>query len=569
MQTQFKPNVPLCRHGMRDDCPVQQCSFRNSKPNVLYSSAFKGSTPTTSALDKLIAMDRRMHDKFSGEACRFQHASATPSHPVVSDSAASLLSGTGTKVETGSVDPVDGIGLVQAADEVAMYRGWLKSQMDAQKARIKAMSEQFSIPVPNLESNPFDSSPLSLMTPSVGNAVATTTNKTMMPQANNKKYLFDDRKVPSAPPAPRIPPALSVPGLWQPETQGSPRTVRAIASGPLSAREPMPPRPSPLDQGPNPGTPTVVVSKHPQVTSIAPKKDDMAYKTTPCKHYTLNQGWCPWGDECGFIHDPELGWVPPLERTSGSSTPNSSTLGGSKSGLYDTAIDVVIDPRRSVSSKSAHCWGYIQGICPHSDTCRYLHPTDIVPYIKYTPCLTWPRCGFPARDCPLKHLQVDDKVTSTHRTQPSFSTTTIAPQARSRIAPRAETYSDASLAPQYHSQPPFMTPALFTPAEGLVIPHDEAYASAKLHHRPTMPPAEMFTPAPVRPLVRLRRPSEDMPQDQATEMQYGFGMGAHQGRARSVSIAVQRLGAEFSGPVLQTQAKAFARGHGRGKSLNL
>jgi hypothetical protein len=162
------------------------------------------------------------------------------------------------------------------------------------------MSEQFSIPVPNLESNPFDSSPLSLMTPSVGNAVATTTNKTMMPQANNKKYLFDERKVPSAPPAPRIPPALSVPGLWPPETQGSPHTARAIASGPLSARAPMPPRPSPLDQGPNPGTPTVVVPKHPQVTSIAPKKDDLAYKTTPCKHYTLNQGWCPWGDECGL-----------------------------------------------------------------------------------------------------------------------------------------------------------------------------------------------------------------------------------------------------------------------------
>jgi hypothetical protein len=49
------------------------------------------------------------------------------------------------------------------------------------------------------------------------------------------------------------------------------------------------------------------------------------------------------------------------------------------------------------------------------------------------------------------------------------------------------------------------------------------------------------------------------------EMQSGLGMGAYQGRARSVSIAVQRLGAEFSGPVLQTHARAFARGHGRGK----
>lgn len=80
------------------------------------------------------------------------------------------------------------------------------------------------------------------------------------------------------------------------------------------------------------------------------------------------------------IHDPELIWVPPLERTSGSSTPNSSTVGGSKSGLPDqTAIDVAIDSHRSVSSKSAHCWGYIQGICPHSDSCRYLHPADVGP----------------------------------------------------------------------------------------------------------------------------------------------------------------------------------------------
>jgi len=38
-----------------------------------------------------------------------------------------------------------------------------------------------------------------------------------------------------------------------------------------------------------------------------------------------------------------------------------------------------MDSHRSISSKSAHCWGYIQGICPHSDSCRYLHPADIVP----------------------------------------------------------------------------------------------------------------------------------------------------------------------------------------------
>lgn len=314
---------------MRDDCPVRHCSFHNPKPTALYSSAMKGRVSTTPALDNPTATDSPLaklhqfgtHDKFFGEARRFQHASATPSHPTVSDSAALSLSGTsgtGTKVGTGAVDPVNGNGLVQgrsdrlhlyltpiadataAADEVAVFRGWLKGQMDAQKAKIKAMSEEYSIPVPNLESNPFDFPPSSVMTPPVGNSVATTTNRTMNPQENNKTYVFDERKVPSAPPAPRIPPALPVQGLWQPETQGSPRTSCALAPGPLSARAPLPPRPSPLDQGPNRGTATVVVSKHPQVTSIAPKKGDLAYKTTPCRHFTLNRGWCPWGDECGL-----------------------------------------------------------------------------------------------------------------------------------------------------------------------------------------------------------------------------------------------------------------------------
>ena len=172
--------------------------------------------------------------------------------------------------------------------------------MDVQKAKIKAMSEQFSIPVPNLEMNPFEPPQLSLMTPSVGNAVGTTTDKAMMPQETNKKYLFDERKVPGAPLAPRIPPALPVQGLWQPTPRGSPHTAHAFASGPLSARARMTPRLSPSDQGPNPGAPTVVAPERPQVTSIAPKKDDMAYKTTPCRHFTVNQGWCPWGDECGL-----------------------------------------------------------------------------------------------------------------------------------------------------------------------------------------------------------------------------------------------------------------------------
>lgn len=111
-----------------------------------------------------------------------------------------------------------------------------------------------------------------------------------------------------------------------------------------------------------------------------------------------------------------------------------------------------------------------------------------------------------------------------------------------------------------------MAPAPATPTGGLIIPRDEAYASAMLHHRPTVPSAEMFTPAPARPVVRLSRPSGDVQQDEAVERQCGTGMGGgHQGRARSVSIAVQKVNREISGPVLPPQARAFVRGHGRGK----
>ena len=82
----------------------------------------------------------------------------------------------------------------------------------------------------------------------------------------------------------------------------------------------------------------------------------------------------------GSIHDLDLEWVPASERTSGRSTPSSSTLGGNKPVLHDKVTsESDINQHRSVSSKSAHCWGYIQGICPHSETCKYLHPADIAP----------------------------------------------------------------------------------------------------------------------------------------------------------------------------------------------
>jgi len=187
--------------------------------------------------------------------------------------------------------------------------------------------------------------------------------------------------------------------------------------------------------------------------------------------------------------------------------------------------------------------------------------------MKYTPCLTWPRCGYPAQQCPLKHPQVD-KLTPQQRSQQPINpaATTVVPQSRESNAPRTEVSSGTQmrvfLPPQVTSA---AVPSPLPVAEGFVIPHDEAYASAKLHHCPTAPSPETFSLAPARPAVRMRRPSEDLAQDQAAAALSRLGMRAYHGRARSVSIAVQKLDAELAGMTPRMQVKIGGKGHGRGK----
>jgi hypothetical protein len=143
----------------------------------------------------------------------------------------------------------------------------------------------------------------------------------------------------------------------------------------------------------------------------------------------------------------------------------------------------------------------------------------------------------------------------------------VAPQPRENTAPRAET-SHTLVPPQ-----PQLTIAMPSPlraTEGLVIPYEEVYASAKLHHHPTAPSPETFTPVVARPTVRMRCPSEVLakPQDGAQAAAHGpcgLGMGSNHGRARSMSIAVQKLDAELAGMAPRVQVNVGGRGHGRGK----
>jgi hypothetical protein len=191
--------------------------------------------------------------------------------------------------------------------------------------------------------------------------------------------------------------------------------------------------------------------------------------------------------------------------------------------------------------------------------CSLISSWGSVTDIKYTPCLTWPRCGYPAHLCPLKHPQVD-KLTLQHRTQQAFNptTTTVLPQPRESIFPRAEAYSNTRL-PLQLLLPPVMPSVLA--AEGYVVPHDEAYASAKRHHRSTPPSPETLSPAPVGPALSICRPSESVPQNQATA-RCGLDMGAYQGRARSMILRCRS--SMRTGAVLRVHVKVRRDMEGQG-----
>ena len=158
------------------------------------------------------------------------------------------------------------------------------------------MSSQFSIPVPNLDMNSFGLPLLPMMASPIANPIPTTTTTAITVQKNNGNGIPNEPMLPTAPSAPLLQPAQPVPAPYQ--TEGAPVNLRATAPGPLSTAAPRQPRQTPLDQPANPVS--RAGTKHGNVTSTAPKKDDMAYKTTPCRHYTMNAGWCPWGDECGL-----------------------------------------------------------------------------------------------------------------------------------------------------------------------------------------------------------------------------------------------------------------------------
>ncbi|KAF5350568.1 hypothetical protein D9756_008747 [Leucocoprinus leucothites] len=121
---------------------------------------------------------------------------------------------------------------------------------------------------------------------------------------------------------------------------------------------------------------------------VDPKKirSIIAWKTTPCKHFVKNNGWCPLGDACNFIHDWQLVYSTMWNRDIIRKTAESSARP---------------DGNHKATS---HCWAHVQGFCG-ARSCPHFHPADIQPYVKYTPCPAWVLCDRRST-CPFKHWDV-------------------------------------------------------------------------------------------------------------------------------------------------------------------
>jgi len=305
---------------MRDDCPVEQCRIRvqHTDSSVIYSSAPNRPVPTLAmpvpanltSKNPLLSQTRQFgtHDEGPSELCFSQLTNGAHMYPPFDESTASALArasaggamiagnlGQGRSVST-QIHHSRITEITLAVDELSFYQGLINTQLLAQKAKIYAMSSQFSIPVPNLDMGSFELPLLPLIAPPIANVIPGTKTTAITTQKNDGNGITDGPMSLTAPSAPLVQHAQPVPVLHQ--TEGAPVNLWATAPGPLSTAAPRKPRPPPLDQPAN--AVSRAASKHGHVASTAPKKDDMAYKTTPCRHFTMNNGWCPWGDECGL-----------------------------------------------------------------------------------------------------------------------------------------------------------------------------------------------------------------------------------------------------------------------------
>ncbi|TBU41507.1 hypothetical protein BD309DRAFT_965091 [Dichomitus squalens] len=126
-------------------------------------------------------------------------------------------------------------------------------------------------------------------------------------------------------------------------------------------------------------------------TSLPPsrmKYRPLSWRTTLCRHFLKNRGWCPLGEDCNYIHDLTLAEFA------------KNDVRFSRRGPSSTAT-AKRNERGKAGSKHSHCWAYIQGLC-HVQDCQYLHPVAAHMFAAHTPCLAWPNCRRGPL-CPYKH----------------------------------------------------------------------------------------------------------------------------------------------------------------------
>ena len=183
--------------------------------------------------------------------------------------------------------------IISTTDGLAIYRAWLESQVEAQKVKIQAMSKQYSIPIPQLDLDPLDLDPLDfpplgMIPPNMVNTLPTTMGSTATATSNLANNLRAQQlKVPSTPQAPRLEPMQPFPRGPTHIPKSASTKSQYYHEGPTSATAPGAAE-----------TYTRETRETLNTSTTAPRKVDMSYKTTPCRHFTLNRGWCPWGDEC-------------------------------------------------------------------------------------------------------------------------------------------------------------------------------------------------------------------------------------------------------------------------------
>ncbi|TCD59828.1 hypothetical protein EIP91_011347 [Steccherinum ochraceum] len=236
------------------------------------------------------------------------------------------------------------------------------------------------------------------------------------------------------------------------------------SSYPPPALPPPPPQPQyqPHTQGTSPPNP--------------PQFRPLSWRTTLCRHFSKNQGWCPLGDECGYIHDLALA----AHASDDIRFPNQYR---SERGSSDVRGKSAAKGR--AGSKHSHCWAYVQGLCRVKD-CPYLHPAAINLFVPHTPCLAWPNCTRGSL-CAYKHPE-------------------SLPAKASEPAPRP-IQSQIPMQPQPVPQPP--SPVLFIPSSSVQFhgttyfpfaPPQQPYSFTHAHHvAPPIPPPPPPPPPPPAP----------------------------------------------------------------------